>query len=280
MTNPIVDPLVEVPDTDTTSGLVLIEATPSGAVTVSLNRPERRNAFNAELIAALAEAFETLHAQDGVRVVFLEGVGGTFSAGADLDWMAAAAQHTEQDNREDAFQMSRMLKALHDIPAATVALVDGGAFGGGAGLACACDLAVATAEAKFSFSEVRLGLVAATISPYVIKAIGPRHARALFITGKIFDAAFAEKIGLATEVVADAAALAETKTRIARDILACGPEAVKASKALVDDFAFQAIDHGVMEDSAKRIAHARVSDEGREGVAAFLGKRRPEWSQA
>ena len=138
MTNPIADPMVEGMDSNDSSGLVGIEATPAGAVTITLRRPEARNAFNAELIEALHEAFTTLQGAEGVRVVFLRGEGGTFSAGADLEWMKEAAQRTEADNHDDALRMALMLKALWDIPALTVALVEGGAFGGGAGLAAAC----------------------------------------------------------------------------------------------------------------------------------------------
>ena len=277
MTNPIADPLVEVPDTDAASKLVHIEATPEGVATVTLNRALRRNAFNAELIAALHEAFETLHGAEGVRVVFLRGAGGTFSAGADLEWMRDAIDRTEADNRDDAYQMARMLKSLWDIPALTVALVQGGAFGGGAGLAAACDLAVATADAKFSFSEVRLGIIAATISPYVVGAVGPREARGLFATGRLFDAAYAEKVGLVTEVVADAEALEAARERIAAEMMACAPGAVAESKRLVEDVAYQPIED-VMDETAKRIARARIGDEGREGVRAFLEKRKPSWA--
>jgi methylglutaconyl-CoA hydratase len=277
MTNPIADPLVEVPDTDAASKLVHIEATPEGVATVTLNRALRRNAFNAELIAALHEAFETLHGAEGVRVVFLRGAGGTFSAGADLEWMRDAIDRTEADNRDDAYQMARMLKSLWDIPALTVALVQGGAFGGGAGLAAACDLAVATADAKFSFSEVRLGIIAATISPYVVGAVGPREARGLFATGRLFDAAYAEKVGLVTEVVADAEALEAARERIAAEMMACAPGAVAESKRLVDDVAYQPIED-VMDETAKRIARARIGDEGQEGVRAFLEKRKPSWA--
>ena len=277
MTNPIADPLVEVPDTDAASKLVHIEATPDGVATVTLNRALRRNAFNAELIAALHEAFETLQGAEGVRVVFLRGAGGTFSAGADLEWMRDAIDRTEADNRDDAYQMARMLKSLWDIPALTVALVEGGAFGGGAGLAAACDMAVATSDAKFSFSEVRLGIIAATISPYVVAAVGPREARGLFATGRLFDAAYAEKIGLVTEVVADAAELDAARDRIATDMTACAPGAVAESKRLVDDVAYQPIED-VMDETAKRIARIRISDEGQEGVRAFLEKRKPSWA--
>ena len=219
MTNPIADPLVEVVDSDADSSLVRIEATPDGVATVIMNRPAQRNAFNAELIGALHEAFETLQGAEGVRVVFLKGQGGFFSAGADLEWMREAAEWTEADNRDDAMAMARMLKSLWDIPALTVALVEGGAFGGGCGLAAACDIAVATADAKFSFSEVKLGLIAATISPYVVGAIGPRNARALFATGRVFDAAHAEKVGLISEVAGDLTLLAEVRDRIVREIM-------------------------------------------------------------
>jgi len=277
MTNPIADPLVEVPDTDAASRLVLIEATPEGVATVTLNRAARRNAFDDHLIAALHEAFETLQGAEGVRVVFLRGAGGTFSAGADLEWMRDAIERSESDNREDALAMAVMLKSLRDMPALTVALVEGGAFGGGAGLAAACDLAVCTADAKFSFSEVRLGLIAATISPYVVEAIGPRQARGLFATGRVFDAAHADKIGLVTEVVADAAALDAARDRIAAEMAACAPGAVEASKKLVDDVAYRPVED-VMEETAKRIARARVGEEGQEGVRAFLARRKPSWA--
>lgn len=278
MTNPIVDPLVEVPDTSATSNLVDIDATVEGAVTVTLNRPQRKNAFDADLISAMEEAFRTLAGAEGVRVVFVRGAGGTFSAGADLEWMRAAADRSESDNRADAMDLAVMLKQLWDIPALTVALVEGGAFGGGAGVAAACDLAVATADAKFSFSEARLGLVPATISPYVIQAIGPRQARGLFATARVFDAAYAEKIGLVTELVADAAALDAARDRIAREIMACGPLAVAAAKELVSDVYGRPIDHDLMDLTAHRIAAARVGPEGQEGVRAFLERRRPAWA--
>jgi methylglutaconyl-CoA hydratase len=278
MSNPIVDPLVEIPDTSPTSELVRIEATQAGAVTVVMDRPHRRNAFNADLISAMAEAFETLRGAEGVRVIFLRGEGGTFSAGADLGWMREAVDRTESDNREDAYAMAHMLKQLWDLPALTVALVEGGAFGGGVGVAAACDLAIATADAKFSFSEVRLGLIPATISPYVVAAIGPRAARGLFATGQVFDAEHALRIGLISEIVADAAALGAAHERIAREILACAPGAVADAKHLASDVYAQKIDHGLMEETAKRIASARVGEEGQEGVRAFLEHRKPSWA--
>ena len=270
--------LVELPDISESTGLVHIQATVAGAVTVIMNRPERKNAFNADLISALSEAFETIRGDEGVRVVFLRGEGGMFCAGADLDWMREAADWTEADNREDAYAMAQMLKALWDLPALTVALVEGGAFGGGVGLAAACDLAVCVQDAKFSFSEVRLGLIPATISPYVVAAIGPRAARRLFATGQVFDAEDALRIGLVSEVVADKAALATAKARIAREIIACAPGAVADAKQLVSDVAGKPIEHGLMRETAKRIAQTRVGDEGQEGVRAFLERRKPSWA--
>ncbi|MFO1012606.1 MAG: enoyl-CoA hydratase-related protein [Caulobacteraceae bacterium] len=278
MTNPIADPLVEVPDTDTQSGLALLDATAEGVAYVTLNRAVKKNAFNAELILALKEVFETLQAAEGIRVVFLRGAGGMFSAGADLEWMRDAAEFSERENRDDAMEMARMLKALYDLPALTVALVEGGAYGGGSGLVAACDLAIAVKDAKFAFSEVKLGLVAATISPYVVGAIGPRRARGLFATARVFDSGHAQAIGLVDLVVEDAAALSAAAEQIVNDILLCAPGAVAASKDLVSHVADRDIDHDLMEETARRIAHARVSEEGQEGVKAFLARSKPSWA--
>lgn len=278
MPNPITDPLVENIDTDAESDRVRLEGAEDGAITVWINRPQRRNAFDSTTIAALREAFETLHAQDGVRIVFVRGAGGVFCAGADLDWMREAAILTEDDNHADAMELAMMLKTLHGLRPLTVALVEGAAFGGGAGLAAACDMAIATADARFAFSEVKLGLTPATISPYVVAAIGPRAARGLFATARVFDAAYAETIGLVTEVVADSQALEAVQARLAADILACAPGAVGEAKRLVDDVWAAPLDHALLEDTARRIARARVGDEGREGVDAFLNKRKPSWA--
>jgi methylglutaconyl-CoA hydratase len=279
MTNPIADPIVEVPDTDTMSPLVHLESTPEGAVTVWINRAAKKNAFDAETIAALREAFETLHGAEGVRVVFLRGLGGVFSAGADLAWMASAVEASEDDNRTDALDLAHMLKALHDVPALTVALVEGPAYGGGAGLVAACDHALATADATFSFSEVKLGLTPATISPYVIAALGPRTAKLLFATGRVFDADAAWSYGLIDEVFDDAAGLEVARDALIEEMVACAPGAIGDAKALVNDFVDQKIDRGLIDESAKRIARRRVSEEGQEGVRAFLARRKPAWAE-
>jgi methylglutaconyl-CoA hydratase len=278
MTNPISDPLVEVLDTDATSELVQFEGTPEGAVTVWINRAAKKNAFDSSTIAALHQAFETLHGQDGVRIVFIRGRGGNFSAGADLDWMREAADLTEDDNHEDALAMARMLKQLYDLRPLTVALVEGGAFGGGAGLVAACDMAITVQDAQFAFSEVKLGLIAATVSPYVVRAIGPRRARSLFATARLFDATYAEKIGLVDQVVADAAGLEGAQAKLSVEIMASAPGAVAASKDLVEFVAEHGLDNHVLDETARRIARARVSDEGREGIAAFLDKRKASWT--
>jgi len=279
MTNPIADPIVEVPDTDAMSPLVHLESTPAGAVTVWINRPEKKNAFDAATIAALREAFETLHGAEGVRVVFLRGMGGVFSAGADLAWMADAIEWDEDDNRQDALELAHMLKALHDVPALTVALVEGPAFGGGAGLVAACDHAMATADATFSFSEVKLGLTPATISPYVIAALGPRTAKLLFATGRVFDADAAWSYGLVDEVFDDVAGLEVARDALIEEMVACAPGAIGDAKALVNDFTDQKLDKGLIEETARRIARRRVSPEGQEGVRAFLARRKPSWTE-
>ncbi len=278
MPNPIADPFVEVPDTDATSQLVTLDATPEGAVTVTMNRAAKKNAFNAELIGALRETFETLRDQEALRVIFVQGAGGMFSAGADLEWMRDAVDFTEEDNRDDAMRMAVMLKHLFDIPTLTVALVEGGAFGGGVGLAAACDMAIAVKSAKFAFSEVKLGLVAATISPYVVTAIGPRRARRLFATGEVFDADQALAFGLVDEIVEDQAALAAAKQRITAQMLACAPGAVEASKQLVAHIIGRHIDQALMDHTARLIASRRVSDEGQAGVRAFLDNKKAPWT--
>ena len=257
---------------------VLLEATVDGVAVVLLNRPEKRNAFDAQTIAALTEAFETLAGAEGVRIVFLRGAGGAFSAGADLDWMREAAEWDEARNRDDAYELARMLKALADLPQLTVALVDGPAFGGGAGLVAACDLAVATETARFAFSEVRLGLTPATISPYVVAAVGARNAKVLFATGRIFGAHDALRFGLVQEIVPDLDTLTIVQEALAEGMAACAPGAVADAKRLVDDVAGRPIDHDLMHETARRIAARRVSPEGREGVAAFLAKRKPSWA--
>ena len=275
--NAMAQPLVPDPAPDANDDLVRIDSTAEGVVFITINRPHRKNAFDAATIAALHEAFETLHGADHIRVVFVRGAGGTFCAGADLGWMADAVKWTESDNRDDAMGLARMLKALHDIPALTCAVVEGAAMGGGAGIVAACDMAVAVEGARFAFSEVRLGLIPATIAPYVIEAVGPRKARQLFLTANTFDADYAAHAGLIDMVLPEGMA-DEFISMLSDSLIDNAPGAMGEAKRLVHDLAGQRIDHGLMEDTARRIARARVSAEGQEGVSAFLEKRKPGWS--
>jgi methylglutaconyl-CoA hydratase len=276
MTDPIAPRFVDVQD-EASDQSVLLEATAEGVAVLLLNRPARKNAFNARMILALTEAFETLAGAEGVRILFIRGAGGAFCAGADLDWMRRAADFTEAENHADALDLAKMLNALRRLPMLTVALVEGPAFGGGAGLAAACDMAVAAADAQFSFSEVKLGLTPATISPYVVEAIGARNARRLFALGSRFGADEALRIGLVSQIAASGDALTMLQETLAGEIMACAPGAVADAKRLADDVAGRPVDHALMDDTARRIAARRVSPEGREGLAAFFGKRKPAW---
>lgn len=259
---------------------VLLDVTPGGAAIITLNRPEKHNAFNADIIARLSDIFETLRANaDEARVVFIRGAGKSFSAGADLEWMQAAADWTHADNVEDALGLARMLHALHDLPQMTVALVQGAAMGGGAGLMAACDVAVAVKDAKIRFSEVRLGLTPATISPFVVRAIGPRYAKALFASGEGFDGNFAHQIGLAQYVVETVDELDDMMEHLATLAFGAAPGAVADAKKLVDLVVEADINDGLLRKTAHLIADRRASDEGKEGLAAFLEKRKPSWAE-
>jgi len=276
--NAIANPFVAGAAPDANDDLVQIEALPSGVVFLTINRPQKKNAFDAATIAALNEAFETLHGADKVRVVFIRGAGGTFCAGADINWMRASADLSESENRDDALGLAKMLKALHDVPALTVALVEGAAMGGGAGIVAACDMAVAVEGSRFAFSEVKLGLIPATIAPYVIEAIGARRARQLFMTANIFDADYAAHAGL-IDMVLPEGAVEDFVEMMVDSLTTCAPGAMGDAKRLVNDVAGQEINHRLLEETAKRIARARVSEEGQEGVRAFLDKRPPSWAQ-
>ncbi|HRK67752.1 MAG TPA: enoyl-CoA hydratase-related protein [Hyphomonas sp.] len=257
--------------------LIKLDVTRAGVAVVTLNRPDVHNAFNAELIAELTDVFTMISDQPGIRMMILRGEGKSFSAGADLEWMKLAALKSREDNETDAENLAEMLQRLYEMPQMTLALVQGAAMGGGAGLVAACDAAIAMASTQFRFSEVRLGLTPATISPFVIEAIGPRWARALFVTAESFDAAYAEKIGLVQYVVQTADEMAEMEEPLARLVFAAAPGAVADSKKLVRDVAGRPVDKELGRKTAKRIAARRSSAEGKEGVAAFLEKRAPDW---
>jgi len=245
-----------------------------GAVaTVTLDRAERRNALDPSLLAELTRAFRDLSERDDVRVVVLRGAGPAFCAGADLDWMAASRDLSWEDNVADAERMAEAFEAVDACPKAVVAQVHGAAFGGGAGLVACADIAVAAEGTTFAFSEVRLGLLPATISPYVLRAIGPGATRALFTTGRRFVAEEARRLGLVHEV-APGERVEVVVGEVVDTSLRAGPEAVLACKQLVRE----ATAGLTLTDLPERIARARTGAEGREGVAAFLERRSPSWS--
>ena len=247
-----------------------------GIATVTLNRPEKHNAFDDTIIAELRDSFEALAQNKEVRVVILASSGKNFSAGADLAWMKRMAEYDYGHNMKDAEALAAMLKALFDLPQPTIARVQGAAFGGAVGLVSCCDMAVASEDASFALSEVKIGLVPATISPYVIRAIGERAARRYFVTAERFDAIDALRLGLVSDVVS-ADALDARVAQLANTICGNGPAAVRAAKDLVNAVAGQELDRELIEDSCARIAHIRVSKEGQEGLDAFLNKRKPNW---
>jgi methylglutaconyl-CoA hydratase len=257
----------------------LLEVSAEGVAVVTLNRPDKRNAFDELMIANLAEHFETLKGADHVRIVFVRGAGETFCAGADIDWMRRGGERSIDDNEADALALARMLRHLHDLPQLTVALAHGAAMGGGAGLLAACDIAVAVRDTRIRFSEVRLGLTPATIAPFVVEAIGPRWAKALFASAESFDGAYAEKIGLVQYTVDDEAALRPMMEQLTNLALAAAPGAVADAKALVRYVTGHKIDDALSKETARRIAARRASPEGKEGLAAFLEKRKPEWNE-
>ena len=258
------------------SGLVQSEIS-AGVATVRMNRAEVHNALDDALIAALTEALSAMGRDPAVRVVILAGAGKSFSAGADLDWMRRMAENSYQENLAGARRLAALLRTLRDLPKPTVARVHGAAFGGAIGLISACDIAVASDAAVFCLSEARLGLIPAVISPYVVAAVGPRQARRYFLTAERFDAGEAVRIGLVHRVAA-ADGLDAAVNEIAAALLAGGPAAQSAAKRLVADVAGRPLDDVLVEETAKRIAEIRATPEGREGVAAFLEKRKPAWT--
>lgn len=242
-----------------------------------MQRPEVHNAFDAELIAGLTAALAGLGDDASVRLVVLEGEGASFSAGADLNWMRGMAKMSEAENREDSLALARLMRTLDELPKPTLARVHGAAFGGGVGLIACCDIAIGVPDAKFGLTEARLGLLPAVISPYVIRAIGPRQARRYFASAEIFGAEEARRIGLLHEV-ANATAL---DTAIARQIellLKAGPLATSGAKRLVREVIAHEDGDRHDVDNAALIARLRVSPEGQEGLAAFLDKRAPGWT--
>lgn len=254
-----------------------LEVTRQGYVgNVVLNRPDVRNAFNETAIAEIIGAFRALGAEDSIRVIVLAARGSAFCAGADLNWMKKMAGYTRAENLADAGQLADMLRTIYLCPKPVVAKVQGDCYAGGMGLVAACDIAVAADTVNFCLSEVKLGLIPATISPYVIRSMGENAARRYFLTAERFPADEAKRIGFVHEVAA-ADALDEKVAEIVNALISASPHAVKEAKRLVHDVAGRALDDDLVGDTVERIADIRASDEGREGVQSFLEKRKPGW---
>lgn len=257
---------------------ILLDVTPQGVATITLNRPELHNAMNGPLIDALADAIDDLGKQDGVRIIILRGNGKSFCAGGDLAWMKRAAELTYDENLEETVALAAMLRSLNGSPKPTIALVHGNAFAGGMGLVAACDIVIAEKSSVFCLSEVKLGLIPATISPYVVAALGARAARRYFLTAERFDAEEARRIGLVHDVVTGQEALNAARDRLVHHLLMAGPDALASCKRLIADVAHRPITAELMLDTAKRIAEVRAAEEAQEGIAAFFQKRKPKWA--
>jgi methylglutaconyl-CoA hydratase len=259
-----------------TESLFRVERRAGGVVWLTLDRPEIHNAFDDRLIAELTKELEQLGRDANGRVLVLTGAGRSFSAGADLNWMRRTASYGEAENLADARALAKLMQTLNELPKPTVARVNGAALGGGTGLVACCDVVVASEQATFGTTEVRLGLIPSVIGPYVLAAIGPRHARRLMLSGERISAAEALRLGLVHEVVAPGQ-LDLTVERMVGEFLKGGPDAIAAAKRLIRDLSGRAIEPSLIDATAQRIAALRASGEAREGVGAFLEKRAPAW---
>lgn len=257
----------------------LLVDTKDHVATVTLNRPEIRNAFNDETISELTIVFNDLGKDDKVRVIVLAAAGKAFCAGADLNWMRAMADFSYEENLADADKLAQMLKTIYECPKPTIAAIQGDVYAGGMGLVAVCDIAIAVKLANFCLSEVRLGLAPATISPYVIRALGARAAQRYFLSAEVFDAKKARQLGFIHERVSEDV-LDDTVAALCAKIVNNSPNAVKTCKHLLHEVAGAAITDELIADTVKSIADIRASEQGKEGVQAFLQKRKPDWLTA
>lgn len=267
-------------DTRTASdqeSVVLTKGLANGVTEIVLNRPEKRNAFDDVIIQQLISAFTAVHNDHDTKVVILRSEGKHFSAGADLGWMHRMAENSRQENLDDSRQLARMMECLNELNKPVIGLVQGAAFGGAVGLAACCDIVIATEKASFCLSEVKLGLIPAVISPYVVRAIGERQARRYFLSAEVFDARDAERFGLVHIVCDDVEAMNNRCSEMLQQLAQNGPEAMEAAKSLVFAVSQKPIDSTVIDDTAHRIADIRVGEEGQEGLSAFLNKRSANW---
>lgn len=255
---------------------VLSEVDERGIARITLNRPDMQNAMNEVLIGALVDAFERVAGDPAVRVVVLAGNGQSFCSGGDLNWMRRTAEYGIEENIADARILAQMLDSIDRCPKPVVGLIHGNVYGGGNGLVCAVDIALAVESTKFCLSEVRLGLMPSTISPYVVRGMGARAARRYFLTSELIEATEAHRLGMIHEVVPDGE-LEVAGERMIKALLAGGPNAIAASKVLIERVRYGPVDEAMMEYTARGIAEIRATEEGKEGADAFLQKRKPAW---
>ncbi len=251
--------------------------TEQGVYTITLSRPDVRNAFNETLIGEIRQAFEQAGSDPAVRCIVLAAEGKAFCAGADLNWMRRMADYNRQQNIDDAGELARMLRTIFECPKPTIARVQGDVYAGGMGLVATCDMAVSLDSAGYCLSEVKLGLIPATISPYVIRAMGARASHRYFLTAERFDAAEALRLGLVHEVVTSEAQLDERVSALVQALLLASPNAMRECKQLLRDVAGQEINDALVAQTVAGIADIRASAEGKEGVQSFLQKRKPSW---
>ncbi|MBL8311151.1 MAG: enoyl-CoA hydratase/isomerase family protein [Burkholderiales bacterium] len=254
-----------------------IERDARGVAMVAFNRPEVHNAFDETMIREVIAAFRDLGEDESVRVIIIAAEGKSFCAGADLNWMKRASEYDEDQNREDAGELALMLNAIYACPKPVIARVQGNAFGGGVGVVAAADIAIGVADVQFALSEVKLGIIPAVISPYVIESIGARYAHRYFITAERFSGSEAYRIGLLHDLASSVEAMDEMIAGLCSILLSNGPKAITAAKNLIQAVAQKPIDDELMEDTIERIAQIRSTPEAKEGIGAFLGKRRPNW---
>lgn len=255
---------------------ILFDVDSRGVATVTLNNPDIHNAFDDVMIADLLALFHQISEREDIRIMVLAANGKSFSAGANLGWMKRMANYSYEENLKDANVLAAMLKALNFLPQPTIAKIQGAAFGGAVGLASCCDIVIASEKASFCLSEVKLGLMPATISPYVVNAIGLKASRRYFQTAERFFADKAQQLGLVDEIATPEALDGAVEAMI-NTLLANGPKAMCQAKQLAFDVAYQEIDDDLLQDTSERIASIRVSNEGQEGLTAFFDKRQPSW---
>ncbi len=258
---------------------VLLRQNDNGIAELILNRPEVHNAFDDQIIESLISHLEHIDTNDNIRVLILRSNGKNFSAGADLAWMKRMAKNSHQENLQDAGRLAKLMERLNNLSKPTIGLVQGAAYGGAVGLAACCDIVIASEEAQFCLSEVKIGLIPAVISPYVVRAIGERQSRRFFLTAEAFSADTAKTFGLVHEVVATADLFDDACERITATLRRNSPQGMRAAKDLIFAVSSKVIDQTVIDDTAKRIADIRVSTEGQEGLSSFLEKRKPNWIQ-